>query len=130
MDDAFPERLRHRLRDACSSFLLVGGPLEFLDLGAIGVVGSRDASPEALEVAASTSTVAAASGMAVVSGLARGIDQTAMAAALDAVVPVVGVPTEGIRWRLAIRDQAPRMPVNCASPAMGRPCASRPATRW
>ena len=32
-----------------------------------------------------------------VSGLARGVDQTAMAAALDAAVPVVGVPTEGIR---------------------------------
>jgi predicted Rossmann fold nucleotide-binding protein DprA/Smf involved in DNA uptake len=60
LDAAFPERLRQRLRDACPSFLLVGGPLEFLDLGAIGVVGSRDASPEALEVAASTSAVAAA----------------------------------------------------------------------
>jgi predicted Rossmann fold nucleotide-binding protein DprA/Smf involved in DNA uptake len=97
LDDAFPERLRHRLHDACPSFLLVGGPLDLVDLGAIGVVGSRDASPEALEVAASTSKVAAASGMAVVSGLARGIDQAAMAAALDAGVPVVGVPTEGIR---------------------------------
>jgi predicted Rossmann fold nucleotide-binding protein DprA/Smf involved in DNA uptake len=97
LDDAFPERLRHRLRDACPSFLFIGGPAEFLYLGAIGVVGSRDASPEALEVAASTSAVASAHGMAVVSGLARGIDQTAMAAALDAGVPVVGVPAEGIR---------------------------------
>lgn len=97
LDAAFPERLRHRLRDACPSFLLVGGSLEFLGLGAIGVVGSRDASPEALGVAASTSKVAAASGKAVVSGLARGIDQAAMSAALDAGVPVVGVPTEGIR---------------------------------
>lgn len=97
LDDGFPERLRNRLRDTCPSFLLVGGPVEFLALGAIGVVGSRDASTEALEVAVSTSRVAAAHRMAVVSGLARGIDQTAMGAALEAGVPVIGVPTEGIR---------------------------------
>ncbi len=97
LDDAFPARLRHRLRDACPAFLLVGGPREFLELGAIGVVGSRDASADALEVAASTATVASTSGKSVVSGLARGIDQAAMSAALEAAVPVLGVPTEGIR---------------------------------
>ena len=97
LDDAFPERLRRRLRDACPSFLLVAGPIDFLDYDAIGVVGSRDASPAALEVAGSTAAVASANGMAVVSGLARGIDQAAMASALDSGVPVVGVPTEGIR---------------------------------
>ena len=97
VDDSFPARLRDRLGDTCPSFLLVGGPVDFLDLPAIGVVGSRDASPEALEVAASTSSVAAMNRVAVVSGLARGIDQAAMGAALNAGVPVVGVPTEGMR---------------------------------
>ncbi|MCU1360981.1 MAG: Rossmann fold nucleotide-binding protein involved in uptake-like protein, partial [Ilumatobacteraceae bacterium] len=43
------------------------------------------------------SSVAAEGRMAVVSGLARGIDQAAMKGALDAGIPVIGVPTEGIR---------------------------------
>jgi predicted Rossmann fold nucleotide-binding protein DprA/Smf involved in DNA uptake len=97
VDDSFPTRLRQRLRDACPAFLLVGGPADFLDLDAVGVVGSRNAPPEALEVAVSTARVAAASQWAVVSGLARGIDQAAMAAALEVGAPVVGVPSEGIR---------------------------------
>ncbi len=61
------------------------------------MVGSRDASDEALSVAASAANVAASAGRAVVSGLARGIDQAAMAAALDAGAPVVGFPAEGLR---------------------------------
>lgn len=97
LDDAFPQQLRHRLHDACPTFLLVAGPLAFLGFGAIGVVGSRDAPAEALQVAATTASVATAHSTAIVSGLARGVDQAAMAAALDAGVPVVGVPAEGVR---------------------------------
>ena len=119
LDDAFPARLRHRLRDACPSFLLVGGPVEFLDLGAIGVVGSRDASAEALQVAATTSRVAEAGQLAVLSGLARGIDQAAMAAALDRGVPVVGVPAEGVR--LAARSPAIRHSVHAGELCIASP---------
>lgn len=97
LDGAFPSKLHNRLHNACPPFLLVGGPVAFLGLRAIGVVGSRDASPAALEVAASISKIGASRPMAVVSGLARGIDQAAMAAALDAGVPVIGVSPEGIR---------------------------------
>ncbi len=96
-DDAFPVGLRQRLGDACPAFLLVAGPIEFLSVPAVGVVGSRDASDEALSVAASAANTAATGGRAVVSGLARGIDQAAMAAALDAGAPVVGFPAEGLR---------------------------------
>lgn len=96
LDDAFPQRLRRRLGDACPSFLLVGGPPEALHLRAIGVVGSATATPAALEVATSTARVAAAGGVALVSGLASAVDQTALAAA-DGGVRVVGVPAEGIR---------------------------------
>jgi predicted Rossmann fold nucleotide-binding protein DprA/Smf involved in DNA uptake len=97
LDGAFPSRLRERLGDSCPAFLLVAGPVEFLTVPAVGVVGSRDASDDSLTVAASAAKVAAAAGRAVVSGLARGIDQAAMAAALDAGAPVVGFPSEGLR---------------------------------
>ncbi len=97
LDDAFPARLRERLGDACPAFLLVAGPIDFLTVSAVGVVGSRDASEESSSVAASAATEAARSGRAVDSGLAPGIDQAAMVAALDAGAPVVGFPTEGLR---------------------------------
>jgi predicted Rossmann fold nucleotide-binding protein DprA/Smf involved in DNA uptake len=97
LDDAFPARLARRLGDACPAFLVVGGLVPYLHLRAIGVVGSRDASPAALDAAGSAAKTASAHEMAVVSGLARGIDQAAMTAALDAGVAVIGVPSEGIR---------------------------------
>lgn len=97
LDDAFPSRLRDRLGDACPAFLLVAGPIGFLATQAVGIVGSRDASDEALTIAASAANQVASAGRAVVSGLARGIDQAAMAAALDAGAPVLGFPAEGLR---------------------------------
>ena len=97
LEDAFPSRLRERLGDSCPAFLLIAGPADFLNVSAVGVVGSRDASDEAVAVAASAAKEAASGGRAVVSGLARGIDQAAMASALDAGAPVVGYPAEGLR---------------------------------
>jgi predicted Rossmann fold nucleotide-binding protein DprA/Smf involved in DNA uptake len=97
LDDAFPVGLRDRLGDACPAFLLIAGPIEFLSVSAVGVVGSRNASTEALSVAESAAKEAASGGRAIVSGLARGIDQAAMASALDAGAPVVGFPAEGLR---------------------------------
>ncbi len=119
LDDGFPKRLRHRLRDACPPFLFIAGPKEFLSLPAIGVVGSRDASAEALNVAAAASKVASRNQLAVVSGLARGIDQAAMGSALDASAPMLLVPTEGIEVvlrRAEMKWHAHREAVCIASP--------------
>ena len=96
-DSAFPDRLIQRLGTTCPAFLTVAGPVEWLSSGGLGVVGSRDASPAALEVARAAAQIAIDAGVPVVSGLARGIDQESMAGALDGGGAVVGVPAEGLR---------------------------------
>ena len=96
LDDQFPARLRERLGAACPPFLLVAGPAGSLDRPGLGIVGSRDASEEALATGREAAQLAVRHGWPVVSGLARGVDQVAMAGALDAGGVVVGVPAEGI----------------------------------
>jgi predicted Rossmann fold nucleotide-binding protein DprA/Smf involved in DNA uptake len=96
LDDRFPGSLRDRLGSACPTFLLVAGPIEWLSRPGLGIVGSRDASDEALLAARQSAEHAVATGWPVISGLARGVDQVAMSAALEAGGVVVGVPADGI----------------------------------
>lgn len=126
LDDAFPQRLRQHLGDNCPAFLLVAGPIEFLQLSAVGVVGSRDASPAAMEVAGEVARAAAQHGRGVVSGLARGIDQAAMMAALQVGAPVVGVPTEGVR--VVARNSEVRSRVHAGELCLASPYG--PGTRF
>lgn len=96
LDPSFPARLRERLGAACPPFLLLAGPADALTRPALGVVGSRDASDELLEVARRAGRAAVDHGWVVVSGLARGVDQAAMWAAADAGGVAIGVPADGI----------------------------------
>lgn len=96
LDDQFPAGLRERLATACPPFLLVAGPTDWLSRPGLGIVGSRDASEAALAAASESAQLAVQHGWPVVSGLARGVDQVAMAGALEAGGVVVGVPAEGI----------------------------------
>ncbi len=125
-DPAFPARLINRLDTTCPAFLTVAGPVEWLSAGGLGVVGSRDASPAALEVARSAAQVAVDAGVPVVSGLARGIDQESMAAALDGGGAVVGVPAEGLR--VAARSPEVRRRVHNGELCIASPYA--PAMRF
>ena len=108
----FPDRLR-RLGPACPACIYVAGPLHALTSGGLGVVGSRDVDEKGATTALAAAERAVELGLQVVSGLARGVDQTAMAAALDAGGHVVGVPSEGLRRvgrrievRQAVLDEA------------------------
>ena len=72
------------------------GNLGWLDSPAVAMVGSRDHSSYGCEVARALAWGAAASGLVVVSGMARGLDAVAHAAALDAGGGTIGVLGNGL----------------------------------
>lgn len=71
--------------------LWVRGQPDTLRRAAVALVGSRTATPYALETARRLSQDLVAAGLVVVSGLARGVDSAAHAAAVSARGPTVGV---------------------------------------
>ncbi len=93
-DAAYPERLRE-IHDP-PLFLYVLGEIAPADATAIAVVGSRDASAYARQMTALISEGLASRGVAVVSGLARGIDAAAHEAALRAGGRTLAVLGSGI----------------------------------
>jgi len=96
-DDMFPSSLVERLGRRSSAFVLVAGDLDLLAVTSRGIVGSRDASADAIEVANLAAHTAVSRGEHVVSGLAKGIDQAGMTAAIESGGKVIGISSEGIR---------------------------------
>jgi len=93
-EDLFPPLLRE-VND--SPFLLyVWGKIEKRDHNAIGVVGSRAATPYGLNAAKKLSFQLAYAGFTVISGLARGIDTAAHEASLAAKGRTIAVIGSGI----------------------------------
>ena len=93
-DAAFPALLRE-IPDA-PILLYLSGDTSLLRAPAIAVVGSRRAGPHALQVAAHMARRLAGCGIAVISGMAQGIDSVAHAAALIQVGRSIGVLGTGI----------------------------------
>lgn len=81
-DDAYPERLR-AIPDPPPVLWVRGAPLEPAGR-AVAVVGSRRASPAALDVAFHLAAELARAGVTVISGMARGVDGAAHRGALTA----------------------------------------------
>lgn len=93
-DDEYPERLRNRLGAQAPAILYgAGNPALLNDVSAqrLAVIGSRQAPGEAVEYAARTGRLAAASGITLVSAGAKGIDLTAMEATMTAGGTVLAV---------------------------------------
>lgn len=89
-DAAYPQRLKN-ISDPPVVLYCVGNLPEVDDLPVIAVVGTRRASGYGLSTAKRMGYQIAACGGVVVSGMAFGVDGMAMAGALSADMPVIGV---------------------------------------
>jgi DNA processing protein len=93
-DPEYPGILRD-IPDPPALLFALGNP-ELLAGPAVAIVGSRNHSPYGRDVAALVAGAAARAGIAVISGMARGLDAVAHGAALDAGGPTIGVLGNGL----------------------------------
>jgi predicted Rossmann fold nucleotide-binding protein DprA/Smf involved in DNA uptake len=103
-DPEYPQRLRARLKDHAPPILYGCGEAANLKGGGLAVVGSRQVSEELVEYTENVGQLAALSGVPVVSGGARGIDQAAMRGALSADGKVAGVLADSLERAALHRD--------------------------
>ena len=96
LDEEYPARLRERLRTAAPPVLFVAGSTELLSRGGLAIVGSRNTDEAALKFAAGLASLCAEQDVTVISGGARGVDQTAMMAALEANGSALGVLADSL----------------------------------
>lgn len=95
-DTEYPDRLKKRLKLEAPPLLFGCGNWGLLSKGGIAVVGSRSASAEDLAFAADFGTMTASEGLSIVSGGARGVDQSAMLGALEHEGTVIGVLADSL----------------------------------
>jgi len=100
VDNDYPQRWLERLDQSAPPLLFGCGPRRLLNKGGLAVVGSRDAIKVAEDAARFAGASAAASGMVLVSGGARGIDQVAMSGALAAEGQAVGILADSLERTL------------------------------
>ena len=84
VDPTYPARLRDSLKHQAPTVLFGAGGIQLLARAGLAVIGSRNIDPAGIAFAQETGRKAAASGLPVVSGGARGTDRLAMQGALEA----------------------------------------------
>ena len=133
-DTDYPARYKHHLKDRAPPLLFGVGDRSLLKGGGLGMVGSRDIDDSVEAFTHQVAENCAFNRMPVISGGARGVDQTSMNAALEAGGTVIGVLADQLlkksvqrSTRQAIADQRlllitpyhPNAPFNVGH-AMGR----------
>ena len=95
-DLEYPRRLKLRLREDSPAVLYGCGDLALLETGGLAVVGSRHVDDDLIEYTMDVGRLSARAGRTIVSGGAKGIDQSAMRGALEAGGRVCGVLADSL----------------------------------
>ncbi|TVS01903.1 MAG: DNA-processing protein DprA [Cyanobium sp. PLM2.Bin73] len=110
-DATYPRRFKQRLKRAAPPLLYACGNLELLNGPALAVVGSRSTPESLLRQAEAVGALAAAAGVVIASGAAKGVDEAAMAGSLAAGGFAIGVVADSLEklsarpiWRQALLD--------------------------
>lgn len=102
-----PPRLKKLTQKFLPAFFYYAGDLKILSHRALGVVGARNASTRELEQTANIAKDAVSHGVVIISGGAKGVDTTAVEAALQSGGKAIVFPAEGLaKWikKSAIRE--------------------------
>lgn len=95
-DGDYPTRYKKHLKDKAPPLLFGVGDLSLLRGGGIAIVGSRNVDSDGEDFTRKTAETCAYNNIPVISGGARGVDQIAMTAALDADGITIGVLAENL----------------------------------
>lgn len=111
-DAHYPDRLRQQLGSQAPAFLYGVGDIRLLSQGGLAIVGSRNIDEEGIEYTSGVADNCARQGIQIVSGGARGVDTTAMLAAISTGGNAVGILADSLakaavsgKYRSAIQEQ-------------------------
>jgi predicted Rossmann fold nucleotide-binding protein DprA/Smf involved in DNA uptake len=104
VDDAYPAALSNTLKHLAPSVLFGAGDISLLSKAAVAIVGSRNIDEAAGEFAMEVGRKAVRSGLAVVSGGAKGSDRVGMQAALDAGGVSIGALADSLERTMRQSD--------------------------
>ena len=103
-DEEYPKRFKDRMGASAPPIIYGCGDIDLFDTEGIAIVGSRNADTESLVFARNVGRLSADFGLTVVSGGAKGIDQSATGGVIDAYGCAIAVLANGLS-RAAIASE-------------------------
>ena len=95
-DEDYPERLKKHLKFTSPAIIFGCGNRQLLNQGGVAIVGSRNVTETDLNDSKLLASNAAYQDFSVISGAAKGIDETAMLAALNAEGTAIGITSDSL----------------------------------